>query len=179
MPDRAVPNLPSRDFDATVSFYRRFGFEVDYRDGGWLILRRGGIVLEFFLAPEIDPYASWSMCSIRIDDLDAMYAAIRRAGVPERTRGIPRLVPIALQEWGQRAGFLIDVDGTQLHLIEDTGRRESRHHAQTGTAEPGGADELAAARDAMPRGRIASGRGDVIRQTPDAGGPARVTTLEG
>jgi hypothetical protein len=34
---------------------------------------------------------------------------------------MPRLLPIALQEWGQRAGYLIDIDGTQLHLIEDGG----------------------------------------------------------
>lgn len=150
MPDRAVPNLPSRDFDATVEFYRGFGFQTEYRDGGWLILRRGGIQLEFFLAPEIDPYASWSMCSIRIADLDEMYAAVRGAGVPERTTGIPRLVPIALQEWGHRAGFLIDVDGTQLHLIEDAPHAAHRRAGGTGSAEPGGADELAAARDAFP-----------------------------
>ncbi|MDN3495179.1 bleomycin resistance protein [Planococcus sp. APC 4015] len=154
MPDRAVPNLPSRDFDTTVAFYRGFGFEVEYRDGGWLILRRGGVQLEFFLAPEIDPYASWSMCSIRIEDLDEMYAAIRRGGVPERTTGIPRLVPIALQEWGHRAGFLIDVDGTQLHLIEDAAQPRHRRGGGTGSAEPGGADELAAAQDAFPHGSV-------------------------
>lgn len=117
--DRAVPNLPSRDFASTVAFYGGFGFEVTFRDGGWLILRRGGVVLEFFLAPELDPYASWFMVSIRVADLDDLYAAVRSSGVPERAAGIPRLVPVALREWGQRAGYLIDVDGTQLHLIED------------------------------------------------------------
>ncbi|GAB3602685.1 bleomycin resistance protein [Microbacterium aureliae] len=119
--DRAVPNLPSRDFDATVTFYGGFGFVPAYRDGGWLILARGTITLEFFLAPEHDPYASWFMASIRIADLDELYAAVRAAGVVERSTGIPRLVPVALQEWGHRAGYLIDPDGTQLHLIEDAG----------------------------------------------------------
>ncbi|MET0859760.1 MAG: bleomycin resistance protein [Microbacterium sp.] len=119
--DRAVPNLPSRDFDLTVSFYAGFGFEVDYRDGGWLILRRGGVVLEFFLAPELDPYSSWFMASIRIGELDDLYRDVRASGVPEATTGIPRLVPVALQEWGQRAGYLVDRDGSQLHLIEDRG----------------------------------------------------------
>jgi catechol 2,3-dioxygenase-like lactoylglutathione lyase family enzyme len=117
--DRAVPNLPSRDFDATVAFYGGFGFGVEHRDGGWLILRRGGVLLEFFLAPELDPYASWFMASVRIADLEGLYAAVRASGVPEAVTGIPRLVPVALQEWGQRAGFLIDLDGTQLHLIEN------------------------------------------------------------
>jgi len=160
MVDRAVPNLPSRDFDATVDFYRGFGFGLAYRDGGWLILRRGGIVVEFFLAPELDPYASWWMCSIRVEDLDGLYAAIRASGVPERLTGIPRLVPIALQEWGQRAGFLVDVDGTQLHLIEDAGRHRSEHvpGSGVGSAEPGGADEISASRDALPEGHVVRGR---------------------
>ena len=30
MADRAVPNLPSRDFDATVAFYSGFGFEQSF-----------------------------------------------------------------------------------------------------------------------------------------------------
>ncbi|WP_344739876.1 bleomycin resistance protein [Microbacterium awajiense] len=119
MADRAVPNLPSRDFDATVEFYGRFGFEVRYRDGGWMILGRGGVRLEFFPAPEVDPYSSGYMASIRVADLDGLYAEVRASGVPERTTGIPRLVPVALQEWGRRVGYLIDLDGTQLHLIED------------------------------------------------------------
>ena len=119
--DRAVPNLPSRDFDHTIAFYEAFGFATSYRDGGWLIIRRGGLVLEFFLAPEHDPHSSWFMASIRISDLDELYAAVRASGVPEEAVGIPRLVPVALREWGQRAGYLIDVDGTQLHLIEEVG----------------------------------------------------------
>jgi catechol 2,3-dioxygenase-like lactoylglutathione lyase family enzyme len=119
--DRSVPNLPSRDFDRTIAFYEAFGFVTAYRDGGWLILRRGGVALEFFLAPELDPYSSWFMASIRLSDLDGLYAAVRASGVPEATVGIPRLVPVALREWGQRAGYLIDLDGTQLHLIEDAG----------------------------------------------------------
>jgi catechol 2,3-dioxygenase-like lactoylglutathione lyase family enzyme len=119
--DRAVPNLPARDFDRTIAFYEAFGFVTAYRDGGWLILRRGGIALEFFLAPELDPYSSWFMASIRLRDLDGLYAAVRASGVPEATIGIPRLVPVALREWGQRAGYLVDLDGTQLHLIEEAG----------------------------------------------------------
>ena len=128
MADRSVPNLPSRDFDVTIAFYGGFGFDTSYRDGGWLILRRGGVELEFFLAPEHDPYASWFMASIRVGDLDELYAAVRATGVPEGEAGIPRLVPVALQEWGQRAGYLVDPDGTQLHLIEDAGaaRRTAR-----------------------------------------------------
>jgi catechol 2,3-dioxygenase-like lactoylglutathione lyase family enzyme len=119
MSDRAVPNLPSRDFDATVAFYGGFGFQPTYRDDGWLILRRGELELEFFALPTLVPEASSFMCSIRVDDLDKLYRQILESGVDEKTSGRPRLHPVRMQPWGQRAGFLVDLDGTQLQLIEN------------------------------------------------------------
>lgn len=119
MTDRAVPNLPSRDFDGTVAFYGGFGFELDYRDDAWLILRRGELQLEFFPLPDLVPEESSFMCSVRVDDVDDLYRRIAATGVPERTIGSPRLHPVQRQPWGQRAGFLVDLDGTQLHLIEN------------------------------------------------------------
>ena len=53
--DRALPNLPSRDLDATEAFYAGFGFERSFRDDGWMILRRGDLQLEFFPFVELDP----------------------------------------------------------------------------------------------------------------------------
>lgn len=119
MTDVAVPNLPSRSFDDTVSFYGGFGFEPAYRDEGWLILRRGDLRLEFFLFPELVPAQSSFMCSIRVDDVDELYRWIRDAGVVEQSEGHPRLQPVRVQPWGGRGGFLVDPDGTQLHLIEN------------------------------------------------------------
>jgi uncharacterized glyoxalase superfamily protein PhnB len=120
MTDRAVPNLPSRDLDATAEFYRPLGFIPAYRDVQWLILDREGIELEFFLHPDLNPEASSSRCSIRVDDVDELYERIRGAGVEERADGRPRLTPVRRQPWGQRVGFLVDPDGTQLQLIENT-----------------------------------------------------------
>lgn len=119
MADRAVPNLPSRDFDVTIRFYGGFGFDLDYRDDGWLILRRGELRLEFFPFRDLDPAESSFMCSVRVDDLDGLYRQIWNSGVAERASGFPRLHPVRIQPWGQRAGFLVDPDGTQLHLIEN------------------------------------------------------------
>ncbi|MFT3877515.1 MAG: bleomycin resistance protein [Propioniciclava sp.] len=119
MGDHAVPNLPSRDFGATVSFYGAFGFEVTYQDDGWLILQRGRLRLEFFPYPELVPEESSFMCSIRVDDLDDLYRQLSEAGVEEKSLGRPRLHPVRLQPWGLRAGFLVDPDGTQLNLIEN------------------------------------------------------------
>ena len=59
------------------------------------------------------------MCSVRVDDVDELYSQIARCGVDEKTVGHPRLHPVTMQPWGHRAGFLIDLDGTQLQLIEN------------------------------------------------------------
>lgn len=119
MTDRAVPNLPSRDFDATVEFYGGFGFEPTYRDEGWLILRRGGIELEFFPFADVVPEESSFLCSIRVDDVDELYASVRASGVPEADVGMPRLHAVRMQPFGLRVGYLVDLDGTQLNLVEN------------------------------------------------------------
>ena len=120
--DRGVPVLPSRDFDATETFYGGFGFERAFRDDGWMILCRGALELEFFPHPDLDPATSDFMCSLRVGDVDELYQAILRTGVVERAAGAPRLHPVRPQPWGLRAGYLIDLDGTQLALIQ---RRQS------------------------------------------------------
>jgi len=116
--DVAVPNLPSRNFDATEAFYGGFGFERLFRDQGWLILTRAGLQLEFFPAPDIDPLSSNFMCCLRVADVHGLFDAILRTGVPVTTAGMPRLHPVRMQSWGLRAGYLVDPDGTQLALIE-------------------------------------------------------------
>ena len=121
MADRALPNLPSRDFQATVAFYSGFGFEVSFRDEDWLILRRGDLQLEFFPFPALVPGQSSFTCTVRVADVDALWSAIAASGVSQTPRGIPRLVPVAQQARGFRSGALIDLDGTQLTLVEDAG----------------------------------------------------------
>ncbi|NQX11513.1 bleomycin resistance protein [Microbacteriaceae bacterium VKM Ac-2855] len=120
--DRAVPNLPSRDLDATEAFYAGFGFERRFRDLGWMILARGELELEFFPLPDLDPRSSDFMCSVRVVDVDELFEAIRASGVPISSTGMPRLHEVRMQDWGLRAGYLVDPDGTQLALIERLAR---------------------------------------------------------
>ncbi|KTS14300.1 bleomycin resistance protein [Microbacterium testaceum] len=126
MTDRAVPNLPSRDFDATIAFYRGFGFEQAYRDDGWLILRRGELTLEFFPFADLDPASSSFMCSVRVDDVDELYRHITSAGVVEKTVGFPRVHPVTTKPSGLRIGNLLDIDGTQVNLIENLSSSSAR-----------------------------------------------------
>lgn len=117
--DRATPNLPSRSFQATSDFYAALGFEETWRDEHWMILRRGGLALEFFSHPDLDPGQSWFSCCLRLDDLAAFYEACIEAGVPEASRGHPRLHRPREEASGLTIGALIDADGTLLRLIRN------------------------------------------------------------
>lgn len=84
-----------------------------------MILTRGGIQLEFFPHPELDPATSWFSCCLRLDDLDGFYAACLAANIPEAGRGAPRLHKPALEDSGLRIGALVDPDGTLIRLIQN------------------------------------------------------------
>ena len=118
MTDAATPNLPSRAFDATASFYGPLGFAETWRDAGWMILKRGDLVVEFFPYPDLDPTTSSFGCCFRMDDVDAFYAVGISAGIPEATTGHPRAHRPKREAWGGRVGALIDPDGTLIRLVQ-------------------------------------------------------------
>lgn len=117
--NRSTPNLPSSDFERTARFYERLGFQETWQDGGWMILERDGIVLEFFPHPTVDPATSWFSACLRLDDVDSFYANCLAAGLPETTVGAPRVHRPASEESGLRIGALIDPDGSLLRLIQN------------------------------------------------------------
>ena len=119
MTDHATPNLPSRDFSVTSAFYAGLGFVEGWRDAGWMILSRGGVTLEFFPFPDLDPLTSSFGCCLRLDDLDAFYAVAKAAGLPETCSGQPRLHAPTVEDSGLRIAYLVDPDGTLLRLIQN------------------------------------------------------------
>lgn len=119
MTDHATPNLPSRDFDSTAAFYEKLGFRSVFRDSGWMILKRGDLMLEFFAHPELDPLTSWFSCCLRLDDLAGFYRQCKSVGIQETSRGYPRIHAPELQEWGGTMAALVDPDGTLLRLIQN------------------------------------------------------------
>lgn len=118
MLDIATPNLPSRSFDATSSFYGRLGFAESWRDAGWMILGRGDLVVEFFPFPDLDPSTSSFGCCFRMADVAAFFTVIVSAGIPETTTGWPRAHRPKREHWGGTVGALIDPDGTLIRLIQ-------------------------------------------------------------
>ncbi len=119
MSDHSTPNLPSRDFEATARFYARLGFEESYRDDGWMILERGGMILEFFPYPDLDPVSSAFSCCLRLEDVGSFFDSLVAAGIPVSTQGWPRAHQPKLEPWGGLVGALIDIDGTLLRLVQE------------------------------------------------------------
>ena len=119
MADHATPNLPARDFQETSRFYGALGFTESWRDGSWMILRRGSLTIEFFPHPDLDPATSWFSCCLRLDDLAGFYATCVAAGIPEQRDGKPRLSPPRREASGLDIAYLIDPDGTLVRLIQN------------------------------------------------------------
>lgn len=115
--DRSTPNLPSAEFDATVAFYARLGFSVDYRGDGWMILSRGPLTVEFFAASGLAPCDSWFSACFRVDDLDALFAAFGAARISDDPQSIPRLTPPKTLPGVPRMFALIDPDGSLIRCL--------------------------------------------------------------
>ena len=104
-----IPTLPSRSLPATLAFYGRLGFDGELIGDGYAILTRGPIELHFFPHPDLDPYACYAGCYVRLHGVDALHAELAAANLP--AQGIPRLERVADKPWGMREFALLDIDG--------------------------------------------------------------------
>ncbi|WP_377194370.1 bleomycin resistance protein [Ruegeria meonggei] len=116
------PILPSRDFDATSSFYDLLSFrEVARFDAeGYLILVRDNVELHFFNHPQHDPEVSEHGAFVRVDD--AMDLSESFVLLNLRTEGIPRFARAENKPWGVCELEIVDPDGNLLrmgHIVDE------------------------------------------------------------
>ena len=119
MTDRAVPNLPSRNFDVTEAFYAALGFATEFRADGWMIMARGSLALEFFPYPDLDPASSSFSACLRMDDMRAFYDQCVAVSIPVQNTGWPRLHPPKREASGLTIAYLTDPDCTLLRLVQN------------------------------------------------------------
>ncbi len=119
MADRITANLPSCNFAATEAFYNRLGFRTNFRDDGWMILQRVGLVLEYFPHPEVDKWSSWFSACIRVDDVATLLEDWQQVGLPTDPKSIPRLTGIFKPGNAPRMFALVDEDGSLLRVIDN------------------------------------------------------------
>ena len=120
MPEFAVPILPAKDLDATLSFYERLGFE---NAGGapsemnYLIIRRGSVQLHFYGEPDVDPLTTPFSCYVFTEDADALYETWDAVGIPTDPATGSRLQgPPADTDYGMREFALIDPSGNLIRV---------------------------------------------------------------
>ena len=116
--DLAIPTLPCRSVNATVQFYRDLGFDGGAHEfnGDYAILRRGSVELHFFTHKELVPAESYSVCYIRVLDVESIYRSFSIRQLP-RT-GIPRMDALQDKPWGLREFAVVDPDGNLLRIGE-------------------------------------------------------------
>ncbi len=75
--------------------------------------------MEFFPHPEVDPWSSSFSACVRVDDLDALLAEWRKAGLSEDDTAIPRLTGIFKIPYAPRMFALVDADGSLLRVLDN------------------------------------------------------------
>src|SRR5215216_4863347 len=94
------------DLDRSIDFYRRvLGFHLVRQDPSYASLCNGAVVLGLGLATDLPARRGVGVeVVLEVDDLEAAYALVRRAGV--RPVEAPRERP-----WGLRDFRILDPDG--------------------------------------------------------------------
>ncbi|MEM1287377.1 MAG: VOC family protein [Pseudomonadota bacterium] len=116
MLEKVCPVLPSRDFDVTANFYGRMGFEVGYRNDGYLVLARDGSELHFFRHPDHDPDTSDHGAYLKPHDAASFSAALEKLDIPNIEGQAPRFIPAEDKPWGMHEGAIVDPDGSLLRF---------------------------------------------------------------
>ena len=116
MVDHATPNLPSRDFDATVSFYAKLGFVVERRNDewGWAKIRSGecDLMLDRSTNPHLVTQRP-TVIYLYPDDVVAHHRAARENGLD-----VPDL---DVTFYGMTEYRIDDPDGNHLWIGQEKG----------------------------------------------------------
>jgi uncharacterized glyoxalase superfamily protein PhnB len=114
------PVLAARDVAASVEFYRRLGFQLEFQDSPtepkYAAIRRDDVVLhlQWHAAAEWDVPGDRPTYRFVVDDVDALFLEFQAAGA---TRDA---TPVRDTPWGTREFHLrdLDVNGLQFYCAQ-------------------------------------------------------------
>jgi catechol 2,3-dioxygenase-like lactoylglutathione lyase family enzyme len=138
-PPPLVPELDVADLDRSLAVYRDvLGFRIHalrpeekfaylIRDGAHLMLEEAaGPGRRFHTAPLEHPFGRGVNLQIEVPDVDALYAAVQRAGLEIRIPLEERWYRHDATELGNRQFVVADPDGYLLRFFTGLGRRPAR-----------------------------------------------------
>lgn len=108
---RVVPNFPSQSFGKSSEFYGVLGF-VEVMNHGWIMTLASpeNPAVQVSLMTEDKTAPAIPDMSIEVEDVDAVYAAMRE-------RGAEIVHPLGDEEWGVRRFFVRDPDGRVVNVL--------------------------------------------------------------
>jgi catechol 2,3-dioxygenase-like lactoylglutathione lyase family enzyme len=108
---RVVPNVCTDDPAPTREFYERLGLQT-VMDHGWIVTLASpsnpAVQLSVMTEDRTAPVAP--DLSIQVDDVDAVYAAMRRCGAEI-------VHPLQDEDWGVRRFFVRDPTGRVVNIL--------------------------------------------------------------
>ncbi|MBS2029099.1 MAG: VOC family protein [Deltaproteobacteria bacterium] len=108
--------VPAKDYTLAKQFYLDLGFTLNFGNDQISEFQVGGS--RFFLQPfYLKEHAGNFMMSLLVDDADAWWAHIQKAGIPAKYPGIMAKAP-AMQPWGVRVLYLSDPTGVLWHITD-------------------------------------------------------------
>jgi catechol 2,3-dioxygenase-like lactoylglutathione lyase family enzyme len=119
MLEKLCPILPTRDVANAEAFWNHLGFETVYRDdAAYLLMKRDGAEVHFFLHPQLNPATNDHGAYLRPADIYALSAEWAGLGLP--ATGVPRFVPVEDKPWGMAELALVDPDGNLIRAGQET-----------------------------------------------------------
>lgn len=115
-----APRFLVTDMEQALAFYEQLGFATTYRDEGFAMVERDGIVLHFTVSAE--PPKGHSVCWIAVSHIDALYQQYLPTNA---VQSAPQAKP-----WGLKEFLLRDPFGNLLLFAE-------RLPEEDGTSHPG------------------------------------------
>ncbi|WP_298820164.1 bleomycin resistance protein [Chloroflexus sp.] len=111
----AIPKFPTADMPAALEFYQhKMGFTVQFNYGDYAAIRRDTVEIHLWICE--DKYiAEHTACRIAVDNIEALYAEYRQAGVIH-PNGMLEEKP-----WGGKEFVALDRDGNGLFFFEYRG----------------------------------------------------------
>ncbi len=105
--------LATRDMERAVAFYETLGFRRAWgRPGGdFNVLNAGSAWINLFLAEPDRAWGAWGRFILHVDDVDAVYEALRAAGYE------PEMAP-SDAPWGERYFHVKDADGHEVAIAK-------------------------------------------------------------